>query len=552
MADPSIERFRRVAAVAHRHLAERQEEINALNVIPVPDGDTGDNMVGTMEAVVAALENLERSDLAQIDRGLIITTVDHAALMGARGNSGVILSQIISGASRVLTTFRGELIGPTQVRDALDNASHAARSAVHDPEPGTILTVLDAVRDSVGESAAALSGRGVEPGMGDEAQDALLGELIGPAIATGLDALAKTQEQNERLAEAGVVDAGAYGLMVILGGMVMGLAGAEDAASPVPHYPPANIDLHWDSEYSHCTSCIVTGRGLDAAYLAPRLNGLGDSVAVVGDQTMLKVHVHTDEPERVKEICATYGNVDQFEATNMHDQIAARRAAGGTRAPIEAAGADGDSRTGLVAVASGDGMKALFAAEGATVIDGGATLNPSINEILEAIKQTGGEEVVVLPNSSNVVMAAEEAVRLADRPARVVPSTSVQAGLAAVVGGFDAAADPAENVRRLSAELDAIATGLIAPADRDDPDGRYVRGDAVGLLGSEVVAWGDPAATLMALIDQLSAGAEIVTILEGVDPPVRADSVGIEPSDGAELEIMDGGQANYWWLIAAQ
>ena len=552
MADPSIERFRRVAEVAYLHLAERREEINALNVIPVPDGDTGDNMVGTMQAVVEALENIERSALAQIDRGLIITTVDHAALMGARGNSGVILSQIISGASRELTTRRGELIGPTLVRDALDTAAHSARAAVHDPEPGTILTVLDAVRTSVEESVEALEGKDVEPGMGDEAQDALLGELIGPALGAGLEALEKTQGQNTRLAEAGVVDAGAYGLMVILGGMVMGLAGVYDAESPIPHYPPANIDLHWDSEYSHCTSCIVTGRGLDAAFLAPRLNGLGDSVAVVGDQTMLKVHVHTDEPDRVRQICATYGNVDQFEATNMHDQIAARRAAGSTRSPIAAADGGRDARTGLVAVASGDGLKALFAAEGATVIDGGATLNPSINEIIDAIQQTGGEEVIVLPNSSNVVMAAKEAVRLADRRALVVPSTSVQAGLVAMVGGFDAAGDPAENARRLEAELDAISTGLVAPADRDDPDGRYARGDAVGLLGADLVAWGDPAATLGKVIAELGEGAEIITILEGDDPPVRAQSLGIDLDGGPELEIMDGGQANYWWLIASQ
>jgi hypothetical protein len=254
----------------------------------------------------------------------------------------------------------------------------------------------------------------------------------------------------------------------------------------------------------------------------------------------------------VREICAAHGRVDQFEATNMHDQIAARRAGGPQRAEIAATGRDSDVRTGLVAVASGEGLKALFAAEGATVIDGGATLNPSINEILDAIMQTGGEEVIVLPNSSNVVMAAKEAARLAERPVIVVPSTSLQAGLAAVVGGFDATADPAGNASRLESELEAISTGLVAAADRDDPDGRYVRGDAVGLVGSKVVAWGDPETTLAKLVAELSAGAEIVTIVEGHDTPVRAEAASIEPSDGAELEIMDGGQESYWWLIAAQ
>jgi uncharacterized protein len=549
MADPSIERFRRVVEVAHRHLTERQAEINSLNVIPVPDGDTGDNMVGTMGAVVDALQDLTRSTLAQIDRELIVTTVDHAALMGARGNSGVILSQVISGASRVLTTRRGELIGPRLIRDALQQAAEAARGAVHEPEPGTVLTVLDALADAVSNRADAL-GRDVEPGMSDAEQNALLGALIGPVLPAGIEALERTQQQNERLAEAGVVDAGAYGLMVILGGLLMGLAGVHDQPSPIPHYPPAHIDPHWDSQYSHCTSCIVTGRELDPGLIAPRLDGLGDSVAVVGDQTMLKVHVHTDEPARVQEICSEFGNVDQFEATNMHEQIAERRAEEAARMPVTAA--NHEARTGLVAVASGVGIAGLFAAEGATVLDGGATLNPSINEILEAIRQTPGEKVLVLPNSSNVVMAAEEAVRLAEKPAAVVPSTSLQAGLAAVVGGFDPSGDPDENARRISAELEAISTGLVAEADRDDPEGRYRRGEAVGLLGSRLVAWGDPGQTLSQLVARLGEDAEIITILEGADPPVRAGELAMDLSNGAELEIRDGGQPTYWWLIAAQ
>jgi dihydroxyacetone kinase-like predicted kinase len=185
------------------------------------------------------------------------------------------------------------------------------------------------------------------------------------------------------------------------------------------------------------------------------------------------------------------------------------------------------------------------------VVDGGPTLNPSINEILTGIDATPGEEVIVLPNSPNVLMAAEEAARLAGRPVRVVASTSQQAGLAAVVGGFDPNGPAEENATRLEEELRSITTGLVAEADRDDAEGRYRRGDAVGFVGSDLVAWGDPAATLGELVGRLSADAEVVTVFEGRDPPVGARDLEL-PANGAELEVETGGQPTYWWLLAAQ
>jgi len=158
----------------------------------------------------------------------------------------------------------------------------------------------------------------------------------------------------------------------------------------------------------------------------------------------------------------------------------------------------------------------------------------------------------VLPNSSNVIMAAEEAARLADRPVRVVPSTSQQAGLAAVVGGFDASADAERNAARLEEELASITTGLVAAADRNDSDGRYQRGDAVGFVGSELVAWGDPASTLRGVVSRLAGDAELITVLVGKDTPVPIAELGLSPANGAQLELHDGGQPTYWWLIAAQ
>ena len=531
--------------VAYEHLRERQQEINDLNVFPVPDGDTGDNMVGTISAVLNGLDGLRSNSLAAVDRNYIVQTVAHSALMGARGNSGVILSQIVRGAAEVLSTRRGELIGPALVRDALARAQEAAYRSVSEPEEGTMLTLIRAVYEAVARKVDEFEQREFEPGTTETEQDAMLAELLTEALAAGSEALDRTREQLEANREAGVVDAGAYGLLVIIAGLVAGLGGADATSSPIPHQtaaPPAHGAVHLESRYRYCTSCILTGSDLDPTGIAPLLEELGDSIAVVGDQTMLKVHVHTDSPSRARAICAEHGDVHQFEFTDMRRQIADRddRLAGG-----------GTVRTGVVAVACGDGISELFAAEGARIVDGGPTLNPSINEILEGIRATHAEEIVVLPNSANVIMAAEEAAKLADRPVRVVGSTSQQAGLAALVGGYDAAGNAAENAERMAAELEAITDGLVAAADRDDPEGRYRRGEAVGFVGKQLVAWGEPDATLASVVGQLARDAEIVTVLEGAEAPAHASELELE-ADGAELEIHDGGQPTYWWLLAAQ
>jgi DAK2 domain fusion protein YloV len=542
--DPSVERFHRVVRVAHEHLRERRQEVNDLNVFPVPDGDTGDNMVGTISAVLNGLDGLRSNSLAAVDRNYIVQTVAHSALMGARGNSGVILSQIVRGAAEALSTRRGELIGPALVRDALHRAQEAAYASVSEPQEGTMLTLIRVIYEAVAAKVDEFSRRELAPGTSDTEQDAMLAELLTVALEAGNGALERTREQLEANREAGVVDAGAYGLLVIIAGLVAGLAGADATESPVPHQTPAagHGAVHLESTYRYCTSCIVTGTELDPEGIAPRLGELGDSIAVVGDATMLKVHVHTDSPSRARAICAEHGDVHQFEFTDMRRQIADRdeRLAGGASV-----------RTGVVAVACGDGISELFAAEGARIVDGGPTLNPSINEILEGIRAMHAEEVVVLPNSANVIMAAEEAARVAERPVHVVASTSQQAGLAALVGGYDPASSAAENSERMAAELEAITDGLVAAADRDDPEGRYRRGEAVGFVGRELVAWGEPDATLASVVGRLARGAEIVTVLEGAEAPAHASELELQ-ADGAELEIHAGGQPTYWWLLAAQ
>jgi dihydroxyacetone kinase-like predicted kinase len=283
----------------------------------------------------------------------------------------------------------------------------------------------------------------------------------------------------------------------------------------------------------------VIGKGLEARSFVPRLEELGDSVLVVGDDVTLKVHVHTDEPEAAVALFEPVGAVQRLDVADMREQIAERRERL-TAAP-----------TGIVAVVAGDGMRALFEDLGAHVIDAGETFNPSTYELLAGIHEVAAEQVLVLPNSPNVVLAAERAAELSERPARVVDCTAQQAGLvAAVEFAPELAAD--ENFKRLSEALGAVRTGAVAPAARDDQEGRFVRGDAVGFVGTEIVAWGGAGTTLAQTAADLAKGAEILTVIGGEGTPIPLSGLGAHLPDGPEHELHEGGQPHYWWLLAAQ
>jgi dihydroxyacetone kinase-like predicted kinase len=271
----------------------------------------------------------------------------------------------------------------------------------------------------------------------------------------------------------------------------------------------------------------------------PRLEEMGDSVLVVGDEATIKVHVHTDDPDAAVALFHDAGGVSQLDVADMREQVAERRArlSGG--------------RCGAVAVVAGEGLTELFEDLGAYVVDGGETFNPSIYDLLAAIHAVPAAEVVVFPNNPNVVMAAERAAELSDKTARVVPCTSQQAGLAALVE-LDAEAGVSDNFDRLSAAVSAISVGSIAPAARDDARGRFVTGDAVGFVGDEIVAWGSPDKTLADTMARLGDGAEILTVLDGADAPIPLEDVAERAPAGVEVELQHGGQPHYWWLLAAE
>jgi uncharacterized protein len=476
-----------------------------------------------------------------------VSAVARAALLGARGNSGVILSQIVRGAAEELASRPGELVDPILVSAAFARAADAAYAFVRDPAEGTMLSAVRAMASRVAHDLAHMDTTRLGPDAGAAEQDELLAEVLENALEAGKEAVERGPEQLAVLRESGVVDAGAYGLMVIVAGCLAALRG--DASPELEHqYAPAALHLpeHESSSFRYCTNFAVTGENLEVGPFTPLLEKLGDSVLVVGDDRTLRVHVHTDDPDAAVALFEAVGEVSRFDVADMQEQVADRTARlGGHGGPaVEAA-------CSVVAVASGAGVQLLYKELGVLVVEGGATMNPSTYELLAAIHAAPGAEVVVLPNSQNVILAAEKAAGLSEKPAHVVPTTAPQEGLAALFA-FDSTKDGEANARAVAAAAESLGIGGVAPAARDDVQGRFSAGDAVGYVGGELVAWGDPSATLAVTLERIASDAELLTCIAGEDPPLgRADVEGRAPT-GVEIEYHEGGQPAWWWLLCAE
>lgn len=554
MPDPSLIRFRRIVEAACEALEARREEINDLNVFPVADGDTGDNMARTMRAVLDALDDMAADGRAidEIGRNEIVHAVSRAALLGARGNSGVILSQIVRGLAEELASRPGQRIDPALLAAALGRASDAAYQSVPDPREGTMLTVIREIAHRVSHLVAHREGE-LPDLSDDDIQERVLGEFAVGAVTVGEESVARSPDLLPLLKESGVVDSGGYGLVVIMSGILAALSGDSEAPSRVRHYvaPRARGGEHHSStEFRFCTNFAVTGSELDPKRFKADLERLGDSVLVVGDDETLRVHLHTNSPDEAMALFQEFGAVVDVELEDMRAMTAAREArlaSGGGVQPAESA----SGRCGVVAVVSAAGIAQLFADFGASVVDGGVTLNPSTAELIKAIESAPESEVVLLPNSGNVILAAERAVELANKPAAVVSTTSQQAGLSAVVAHNPSRSAEA-NADAMRSALAAVRAGGVAPAARDDVEGRFRKGDAVGFIDEDLVAWGEPESTLRSVLERLGDEAELMTCIAGQGAPLTGDEVReLAPSD-AELELLDGGQPNWWWLISAE
>ena len=547
MTDPSIVRFRLVVEAALAELEARRQEVNDLNVFPVADGDTGDNMVLTLRAVVQELDRLasasQNRTIDDIGRDEIVASVARAALLGARGNSGVILSQLIRGAAEELASRPGELVDPVLISAAMARAADQAYGSVRDPAEGTILTVVREMAVRLASDLAHTKNARLGPGATDEEQNAVIAEVIERALQTGEDSVRRGPDLLPVLREAGVVDAGGYAFTVAFAGIVGALRGTQ--APALEHQVAARVTHphHSSSTFRYCTNFAVTGTDLEPRTYLSELEQLGDSVLVVGDQTTLKIHVHTDDPKAATALFKSAGTVSHLDVADMHEQVQ-RRDDRLTEVPADAV-------CGALAVVSGNGMVSLFESLGVRVLDGGPTINPSTYDLLAAIHAIPAEQVVVLPNSPNVLMAAERAAELSEKAVAVVPSRSQQAGLAAAVS-LDPDRSAAENAAAMARTLERVRTGAVAPAARDDAQGRFREGDAIGFVEERIVAWGKPRETLRGVLEQLAQNAELITCLRGADAPLEDETVQALAHGDVEFELSEGGQPSYWWLLSAE
>jgi DAK2 domain fusion protein YloV len=516
-------------------LEASRRRIDDLNVFPVPDGDTGTNMARTAEAVAAALRELGPADAAT--HAAVIT---RAALMGARGNSGIILSQIVRGAVEVLAALEPPQreLDAGALRRALQAASDAAYAAVSVPVEGTMLTVMRAMSDGAEQSAAAH-----------------LTAALEAALAAGERALARTPEQLPRLREAGVVDAGGAGLVELVRGLLAGVRGEPAPAPPELLEPAASLfldSLHDDaSRYRYCTSFLVEGGEIDRTSLETALGAFGDSILVVGAPPAFKVHVHTDDPGGALRVGTTAGVIGGVEVSDMHAQTAERLQ---RLAPERACD--------VVFISRGDGNRALAESLGArAVVDRGAAGDdPSTAELVAAIDGARARGVLVLPNDASALLAAESAAAHASKPARVLPSRTLAEGACALVA-YLPDADLEANARAMTRALAGVRSGEVSRAVRRATiDGIEVsEGECIALAGGTAIgAFATPAEALHAVAQELlETDGDILTVLLGAGEraggglaAAAAALTSTHPS--LEVAVHEGGQAHPVALLAVE
>jgi DAK2 domain fusion protein YloV len=519
-------------------LEANRARIDDLNVYPVPDGDTGTNLTMTVRAVADAVDHTSAASRHSLARD-----VARGALMGARGNSGVIFSQIVRGAADVLGETEEPVIDADATARALRGASDAAYRAVRRPVEGTMLSVI---RELAEEAEARAP------------EHPPIGELLRDLVRRGEDALARTPEQLQVLKDAGVVDAGGAGLVELVRGVAAAVTG-----EPIPEPPPIEEHLSHEaihqepSQFRYCTVFLIEGDDLDRETLEDELEKLGDSLLVVGDPSAIKVHVHTDDPGAALSVGTKVGTIDRIEIANMHEQTQQREERLLSLVP------DAEpAKSGVVAVVAGEGNRKLFESLAVnlgpiSIVEGGQTMNPSTADLLRAVQSIDAEEAIILPNNSNIVLAAEHAAANADRTVEVVPATSIPAGLAAMVA-FDGSRTAAENAKEMREAIESVATGEVTIASRDvQMNGIPItKGEWLGLSEGEPVSGGsDFDDVTYAVVERLlSEPRELLTLLVGRD---GAKLQGVldriaEKHPEVEVDVQEGGQPHYHLLLSAE
>jgi uncharacterized protein len=563
----------RVVRTYRDALGAHRATLNRLNVYPVPDGDTGTNMALTVEAVARELAETE-ADGRQPDLDGVATSLSHGSLMGARGNSGVILSQVLRGMAGAFRDAGGRdgpgaAVGPVELADALARASAGAYAAVSNPVEGTILSVAKAASQGAAQSLEA------DPG-------AALAQVLEAARANAAEALAMTTSQLPALRSAGVVDAGGAGLVLLLDSFLHVVEGrpiegppepVATVAAPFARLPAGGslggeelegadepTDLRYEVMFFLETAdeSIPAFRSVWASY--------GGSIVIVGGNGLYKCHIHTDEIGGAIEAAIEIGRPREIQVTDLAEQVEEERwvrdaAASG----IQEEPPDEPVTSAVVAVASGEGVKRIFRSLGARqIVTGGQSANPSTEEILAAIAASPAEQVVVLPNNRNVVAAAEQAAAHSAKKVRVVPTAGIPEGFAALLA-YDPEADLDTNADNMAAAAKHVVAGEVAPASRPavTTAGSVEEGDWLGISRERIEVIARRPATAadaaIALLDVLVSDAgehEIVTVIEG-EGAHAADTRRIlewlaDKRPGTASEVHHGGQPVYPYLFSIE
>jgi uncharacterized protein len=520
-------------------LGKSAAEINAINVFPVPDGDTGTNMLLTIEFAVKEARLSSDNQVSSAARSLA-----HGALMGARGNSGVILSQFFRGLAKALG---GKTFSGGDLARGLTEAAQMAYKGIGNPVEGTILTVLKDASQAAQEAAK---------------DDDGLVAVLEAAVKEAEDSVARTPSLLPVLKEAGVVDAGGQGLYILLEGALQFLKGeAPKMQYRRPHLVVARtgtapgitrLPQHLETPYGYCTNFVVEGRNLDPDKIKKALKGKGKSLIVTGDDALVRVHIHSRNPSNVLEYAAKLGKLHDIIINNMDDQYALFIKMQRERMP--------QVDIGMVAVASGDGFFKLFNSLGNVIIvPGGQTMNPSVHELLQAVESAPSNNVILLPNNKNIMSGASQVQTFTSKKVKVLPARNIPQGVAAVLA-FNYDLDLEQNARAMENAMSAVKAIEITRAVRETRLGGLDirKGQFIAILNDEdFIARADEARDV--ILEALGkAGAEksnIITVYYGADATeTEAQEISGEIRDRyqAQAEVVYGGQPHYNYIISLE
>jgi DAK2 domain fusion protein YloV len=532
--------FKRLVKAGLAWLQHHQEVINSLNVYPVPDGDTGTNMVLTMQSAWAEIENSPETNVGQMARKMA-----HGALMGARGNSGVILSQIWRGFARSLDNK--EVYRTQDLADACQEATATAYRGVVKPVEGTILTVSRAVADEATRVAV-------------ESQDLVY--VLEHMVYAAREAVKLTPSLLPVLAEAGVVDAGGQGLFVILEGMLRYMQGKPVTKDvelvEVVDLMTTELESH-EAGYGYDVQFLIVGQAMEVDTIRQRITEMGECPLVVGESTLIKVHVHVTDPGIPISYGASLGSLRDVVVEDMQAQyqdfiVEHEMPSPPPHQPFKEIG------LGVVAVVMGDGLARVFESLGTSaIVRGGQTMNPSTQDLLEAVESLSCDYVILLPNNKNVILAAEQARKLCDRPVAVIPSRSIPHGIAALLA-INSQADFETNVANMTSALEDVEVGEVTTATRSVTlNGVEVAdGQVIGLHnGGLKVAGMTVAEVVQALLKEMNAAErEIITLYYGEDVTeseanALSDHLAQNWPD-QELEVVAGDQPHYFYFLSVE